>query len=148
MVSRGIKILGILILIIGGLYLWVDQSRSFYCLADGKCVTVWKRAGGKCYIIAEKYYGLLVPDEYIETKNLNAITLLFDNQSNYDYILSNDYGKCLEINAPSVKIKYFPYENRDDFAKSYYLDDKIKEGIKYLQIDIGENLAVLNGAIQ
>lgn len=148
MVKGIIKVLVVMFLAIGMLYLWLDQSRSFYCLSDGKCVTVWKRVGGICYIITEKYYGLFEPKEYIETENLNAITLLIDSQSTYDYILSNDYGKRLEIIAPNANIKYFPYADRDDFKRSYYLDNKIKKGIKYLQIDIGENLVVLNGVKQ
>lgn len=132
----------------GGVFLMLDQSRDFYCLSDGKCVTVWKRVGGKYYIITEKYYGLLKPKEYIETENLNAITLLFDSQSNYDFILSNDYGKRLEINVPNAKIKYFPSKSRDNFVNSYYVDGKIKKGVKYIQIDIGAGLVVLNGTIQ
>ena len=106
------------------------KLRNFYCLFDNQCVTVWKRIGGSCYIITGKYYGLFKPKEYIKTENLNAITLLIDSQSYYDYILSNDYGKRLEIIAHNANIKYFSYADKADFIQSYYLDNKIKKGIK------------------
>lgn len=28
-----------------------QQSRRFYCFKEGRCVTVWKRIGGVCYIV-------------------------------------------------------------------------------------------------
>jgi len=39
---------------------WFGESRKFFCLEDGNCVTVWKTFNG-CYIIPGKYYGIVKP---------------------------------------------------------------------------------------
>jgi len=47
-----------------------DIARSFYCISEDKCITLWKR-NGYCYIIPGKYYGIFSPkDNYVKTDNL------------------------------------------------------------------------------
>lgn len=74
------KILLIVSLIVSCLLLWFDQSRSFYCLKDDKCITIWKRLGDKCYVIPGKYYGLFKPRNrsYIKSSNAQYMTLFFN----------------------------------------------------------------------
>jgi hypothetical protein len=148
MVKRTIQILGLTALILGVTYFVIDQTRSIYCLSNEKCITVWKRVGGSCYLVPERYYGILKPTEYIKTENSNSLTILYDANSKYDFIILNDYGKRLEVITSDTKIKYFTYEERDDFIKKYFINNRIKPRLKYLQIDIGENLAVVNGEIK
>ncbi|WP_233266142.1 hypothetical protein [Myroides fluvii] len=63
---------------VGLLYFIIDQSRSFYKLEDGKEITVWKRIGGKCYVVPYNYFGISKPvDCYIETVNTEGFTLLW-----------------------------------------------------------------------
>ncbi len=45
--------------IIGILFIWYDQSRSFFKATNGEYITMWKRYGGTCYLIPGKYYGIL-----------------------------------------------------------------------------------------
>jgi hypothetical protein len=74
------KILIGLILILSVL-IGFDQSRTFYCLSENQCVTVWKRLGNKCYIIPGKYYWIASPsDNYIETSNTQYLTLYFSDK--------------------------------------------------------------------
>lgn len=144
------KVLGLILSII--ILLWIVKlvfigSKSFYCLQDDNCVTVWKKTNGEAYFIFEEYKKNSVPKKnYIKTTYNNSVTILFDNASNYDFIIHNNYGEKLSIDSSNYSIKYFPYDEFDDFVEKYYnKNNKVKKGIKYLQIDIAENLVILNG---
>jgi hypothetical protein len=64
-----LKVFITLVGIIGLLFVWNEQSRSFFKATNGEYVTMWKRWGGTCYLIPGKYYGITKPtDNYIETK--------------------------------------------------------------------------------
>lgn len=126
--------------------LMTNGIRSFYCLSDDKCVTVWKQGDGETYIIFGEYKSKKdPPDNYIKTSYNNALTIIIDESSNYDYIISNNYGKSILIKSSNFKIKYYEYNQRENFINDYYINRKIKKSLKYLQIDIKENLIVLNG---
>lgn len=145
--KRRLKIVTALIFMVLILaYLTIDQKRVFYCLNDSKCFTVWKRVGGYSYIIPGKYFGVVKPSNYIKTNTSNAITIIYDRKSDYDFIIHNNYGRKISLSFPDYSVKYFPYDEFDDFVRKYYnKNNKVKKGIKYLQIDIAENLAILNG---
>ncbi|WP_147269366.1 hypothetical protein [Schleiferia thermophila] len=142
------KIAGLFILLIILFLIWFDQSRSFYCMSNDKCITVWKRLGNKCYIIPGKYYGILKPSDYVKTTNDNALTIIFDDLSGYDFVIFNDYGKELEVNLSKERIKYFKNFERDIFIDEFYVNERIKDNLPYLQIDIKEGLVVINGVKQ
>ncbi|UIR55921.1 hypothetical protein LZQ00_16870 [Sphingobacterium sp. SRCM116780] len=124
-----------------------DQTRSFYEISEGNYITVWKRLGGKCYIVFDKYYGIIKPSDWVETTNSNAITIIKSLSTEFDYALSNDHGESVSINS-TRKIDYYEYESRSRFVNKYYKDGKIPSSCGYLQIDIKENLAIVNGVIQ
>lgn len=142
-----IKIILISITLLLLFYFPIDQKRNFYCLdKQEKCITIWKRVGGHTYIIPEKYFGVFKPSDCIKTGTTNAVTFIYDKNSNYDFIVHNNYGGKLSIDSSNYSIKYFPYDEFDDFVEKYYnKNNKVKKGIKYLQIDIAENLVILNG---
>ncbi len=110
------KILIVLVCVIVGLFLWFDQSRSFFKATNGEYITMWKRYGGTCYLIPGKYYGVTKPkDGYIETTN------------------KNEYIDFLWLNNKPNDLLY--YGNADDkiynkgrlaFRISNYLDNKQK----------------------
>lgn len=110
------KILIVLVCVIVGLFLWFDQSRSFFKATNGEYITMWKRYGGTCYLIPGKYYGVTKPkDGYIETRN------------------KNEYIDFLWLNNTPNDLLY--YGNADDkiynkdkaaFRISNYLDNKQK----------------------
>lgn len=123
-----------------------DGVRSFYCLSEDKCITVWKRTDGEVYIIFGEYKEKKVPkDNYIRTSYDNALTIIVDESSSYDYIISNDYGKKLLIKSSNYKTKYYEYGQKETFINDYYINRQIKKGLQYLQIDIKESLVVING---
>ena len=60
---------------------WYGESRSFYCLDNGKCITVWKTYNNVCYIIPGKYFGILKPSKnVIESSNNNNLTIYFTSE--------------------------------------------------------------------
>jgi len=142
------KIASSFILLIALFLVWFDQSRSFYCLSNDKCITVWKRLGNECYIIPGKYYGILKPSDYVKTTNDNALTLIYDSLSGYDFVIFNDYGKELKINLSRERIKYFENFEREIFIGEFYVNERVKDNLAYLQIDIKEGLVVINGVKQ
>lgn len=130
--------LGVITVIILSALIAYDQSRTYYCLASGHCVTVWKRLGGICYVAFGKYQDVLKPNQSIATTNDNAVTIIYDGD---DCIVSNDFGRDVTIN--NLKhLKYYSYNQRQSFIDKYYVSGKIKPGLKYFQIDIKESFAV------
>lgn len=140
------RFLIIFLLIISGLLLCLDQSRSFYQISNGKYITVWKRLGGKCYITLDKYYGITKPKNYIKTTNDNIIIILFDTLST-NYVIYNSYGKSLIINS-SEKIDYYNRDERNDFFNRYYKGDTLLNQYKYLVVFIKESYVKSNYIIK
>jgi hypothetical protein len=61
--------------------LWYGESRKFFCLDNGSCVTVWKTYNNVCYIIPGRYFGLITPsDNFIKSSNNNFLTIYFTNE--------------------------------------------------------------------
>jgi hypothetical protein len=67
------------LLIIASPLIWYDQSRKFFCL-NGNCITLWKRLGGTCYIINEKYYLPFKPinKSFLQTVNWEGLSLFLN----------------------------------------------------------------------
>ncbi|EHQ41253.1 hypothetical protein [Myroides odoratus] len=116
-----IKLLSFLVIILGVTYLTIDQNRSFYKLEEGKEITVWKRIGGKCYVIPYRYYGISKPlNCYIETRNTESFTLLWYR------------GKLIADIDTESKIV-----NKKDCNLENYNDNKIKNDSLFLWNDRG-----------
>lgn len=144
----GLLLFGLLI------YLAIDAitfngSRSFYCLKNGTQVTVWNRLNNETYIIFKKYKKNEVPlDNYLKTTNTNALTIIALDSISRGFAVYNDYGEKIKINSSKDKIRFYPFDEKESFLKRFYVDGHIKDGLYYMQIDIGENLVVVNGVIQ
>lgn len=144
---KKIKVLTLSLIVICLCLFLMYEKRSFYYNSDKtKCITVWKKFGGKCVVVPKKYIGLGNPDtEYFETTNRNSLTIIWEKNGKFDIIILNNYGYKLDLHFKNTKVKYYQSNNRKGFNKSYYLGNKIKPQCEYLMIDIGENWAILNG---
>ena len=140
------RFLIIFLLIISGLLLCFDQSRSFYQISNGKYITVWKRLGDKCYITLDKYYGVTKPKNYIKTTNDNIIVILFDTLST-NYVVYNSYGKSLIINSLE-KIDYYNSNESNKFFKRYFKEGTLLNQYKYLVVYIKEGYVDSNYIIK
>jgi hypothetical protein len=144
------KALTISILVICAVYLAFDQSRSFYCLSDARCITVWKRVGGACYVVNGKYYGLFKPSKsFLKTTNTQSFTFYFIDEFPTK-IFVKDQGSTLG------GIKNFIIKNKNIFEFIEYdpsIDaliyqdgttkfNEVRESVGYIDLDIKENYAV------
>lgn len=152
MVKNILKIVGILIL---GMFIFLSYDmfthngvKSYYCLSEDEYITVWHnpKGNGDVYIIFGKYESNNSPHQnYIKTSYNNAITIIIDDTSEYEYVISNDYGKEIIINELENNVKLFDYYEYNFFVEKYYENNIIKENVKYIKIDFKEDLVVVNG---
>jgi hypothetical protein len=143
--KRILKVFVILIAVLGALFVWYDQSRSFFKATNGQYITMWKRYGGTCYLIPGKYYGITKPkDGYIETSNLGYLTvyysdklphlILLSKESNYDYKSSNPINKkYLFEDYISNKEKYKPIIYKENAEKFSDINNDASFKHKYLR---------------
>lgn len=141
-----LKVFITLVGIIGLLFVWNEQSRSFFKATNGEYVTMWKRWGGTCYLIPGKYYGITKPtDNYIETKNTASGDFIWNNE-NSKYVLFSGGKDCKIINNDSTKIKIINYldnkqKNDSLYTEKYGYYNVYKKGVIRLSIDILEGYA-------
>jgi len=128
----------------------LDQSRTFYCLSENQCITVWKRLGNKCYIVPGKYYWILRPsDNYLETSNTQYLTLYYSEKLPKKIIVRN---QGIPNGKDEYKIRSNPKEDWEllEYSERYKLIlyqtqahkfKDVKATTNYLDLDIEENYA-------
>lgn len=126
---------------------WYGESRRFVPLPNGSYVTVWKTYNNRCYVIADKYYGLLTPSlnhTYIKTTNTSlGVDLIWKKDS--DTLLAQvDSGSVIYSHASS-KFKIIDYNLNKMYNDSVYtyVDDKrkvkcYKKNINLVSVPINE----------
>jgi hypothetical protein len=145
--KRILKIFVIFIAILGVLFIWFDQSRSFFKATNGEYITMWKRWGGTCYLISGKYYGITKPkDGYVETRNKNEYVdfLWFNNKSNHLLYYGNAEDKIYNMDKTDLRIdNYLDDKQKNDSLftekKGHY--SHYKKGVARLSINILEGYA-------
>jgi hypothetical protein len=133
-----------LVVIVGGLLLWYDQSRRYYCLDAGQCITVWKRLGGVCYVIPGHYSSVSSPSKnYIQCLNTNILTLFWTKQQMDRIIVLSEY----DLEIVNRDTSGFILAKYDSLAVSeiYDIDAKrmneVKVGVDLMEVHIKENYA-------
>jgi hypothetical protein len=127
--------------------IWYGESRKFFCLGNGACVTVWKTYNDVCYIVPGRYWGIMKPSKnYIQSRNSYNITIYFTSELPNSFIYQID--RKLKINNTDkdkfVFYDYFLDSNRFDSIlykpkpKSHV---DLKENAELMDIYIGENYA-------
>ncbi|MGG7549798.1 hypothetical protein ACQ7CX_04165 [Chryseobacterium arthrosphaerae] len=144
---RIFKILIILVCFIAGVFLWFDQSRSFFKATNGEYITMWKRYGGTCYLIPGKYYGVTKPEDgYIETKNKNEyIDFLWLNNKPNDLLYYGNVDDKI-YNKDRLPFRIYNYLDNKQKNDSLFTDKKghysnYKKGVIHLSINILEGYA-------
>jgi hypothetical protein len=152
----------IILLVFGLLVIWFLEGRRFYCLENGKCITLWKFSNGTSYIMPYKYYGLTKPsDNYVETKSIGYIDIFWTdslpnvvlfgvspdsvllrvvNKCTDKIILSNLYVSDEELginllqdaNAGKIKKKYLNVLYNENAKKI----SEAKPEVSYMLVDI------------
>lgn len=107
-----------------GLFIWYDQSRSFFKATNGEYVTMWKRYGGICYLIPGKYYWITRPvQNYIETENKASGDFIWANKSS-KYVLFSSGKNYKIVNNDSTKITLINYSDDEKQNDSLYTEKK------------------------
>ena len=158
MVKRMLKTSAVIIL--GFLFLTiiyilsVDGIRSYHCLSDDQCVTVWKKPNGEVYIIPGKYRSISKPTvSHIRTNNTQFVTLYFSNETELSYkIIARDGGNLANSQKGytlenDIKGEWEILEFSDSYKSILYEPSAIKfkdvkEGVNYLIINTEENFAI------
>src|ERR1700719_2287763 len=125
--------------------IWYGESRKFFCLGDGQCVTVWKTYNSVCYIIPGKYYGLLKPTSanYIETTNLSDLDVIWQTGSSDMIVSVDDSAKNIKQSNNSKIVNYNLHKGYNDslFTDFDGKNHRYKKGVNYISIFIKENYA-------
>ncbi|MDQ0109432.1 hypothetical protein J2T02_004575 [Chitinophaga terrae (ex Kim and Jung 2007)] len=140
------KVILFFLIVVSFLFAWYGESRRFFCLEDGKCITVWKTYNNVCYVIPGKYYGIWAPsNNFIRTSNLNELTIFFTDELPNTWIVQSKeelkvYNKAgfvfLDYDEDSAKLRDILYKPD---AKMFYKD--LRFGASLINIDIKENYA-------
>lgn len=127
---------------------WFGETRRFFCLDSGKCITVWKTYNNKCYIIPDKYYGLLKPsDNYIELSNTSALTIYSTTDLPNAIIYKSDQNLKVTNNNKN-KIAFYDYNSDiERFDRIIYTpyaqkNNDIKSNARVIDIFIKDNYAI------
>ncbi|MFM1775104.1 MAG: hypothetical protein RJA53_714 [Bacteroidota bacterium] len=117
--------------------IWFGESRSFFCLNNSRCITVWKTFNNVCYIIPGKYFGFIKPStsSFIQTTNINNVDIIWN--SNFDTILVNTDDSNLIVHnfSKSVRIiKYSQNKSYNDSLFTYFNGNyhRYKKGLPYI----------------
>jgi len=125
-----------------------EGVRSFYCLPNNKCVTIWKTESKKALIILGKYEDSKRPsDNYVE---LFDITNMVDWYA--DVIFVSGDSLIVDVGNNGKVICHSSQRNVRLFSDNKTLNDslftyfdgkyrKYKNHIEYLSINIKENYA-------
>ena len=128
-------------------FIYIDQNRDFYCLNNNNCITVWKRIGGKCYILPYRYYSVFKPnDNFIKVPTNDYPTgLIFENDVDYTKIVVDRFKDDFEIvnNARDkyIIINYKDFEQKFDSIYTYREGHyrKYKDDVVFLSVNSKEN---------
>jgi hypothetical protein len=127
---------------------WYGESRKFYCLDNGRCITIWKTYNNVCFIVPGKYYGIVKPSgNYIESSNTNLLTIYFSKEMPRSLIIQCEQE--LKINNEKTDaFTFYRYETDTGRFNSllYFSSAKkrsdMKSGAGLMYIDIHENYAL------
>lgn len=143
------KILGILVLgivvysIINSLA--SDGIKSYYCLSDNKCVTVWKKVNGEKYIIFGRYESGEVPsDNYIRIETLSSdyVDVIFLNDKKS--LIAVDDKADIVIQSSNNLIELYKENKVVNDSLYTYFDDRYRrynKEIDFISLNIKENYA-------
>lgn len=129
------------------IFLFYAESRKFYCTTEGKCITVWKTFVNTCFIIPEKYYGVLPPSSssYVKTVNTNNISVIWPSMNNN--LIFNATDSSFTIRNFPNSINIINYIDQKNYYDSIFLIkdghySKFKEEVDFISVDIKENYSI------
>lgn len=137
------KVIGILVLIIGIIggtcYFSGNGVKSYYCLPQNNCITVWKRSNGDIYIIYGKYKSKeILKNNYIAARNIDFVDVIFIDQNKI--IVSIEEKNIIKKSSDNL-LEVYDEKKNDSLT---YFDEhytQYKKGVNYISLYIKENYA-------
>lgn len=125
---------------------WYGESRKFFNLKDGNCVTLWKTYNNVCYIIPGYYFGIIYPSgNFLKTTNTNNVTIFFSKKLPNSIIYFNDGS--LPITVVNGSYAFYDYSiDKVRFDKLLYKPNArnandINSNVDLIDLYIPENYA-------
>lgn len=118
------------------LLVYLLLRRRFYCIDENRCITVWKTFNNRCYIIPNKYYGVVRPfDNYIQTTNVGDVDIIWDDSNNAIIAMFDTLNSKVIYNNPDG-IRIIDYYHNKEFYSNLLMekDGIYKKNINYLHI--------------
>ena len=123
--------------------------RSFYCLSEDKCITVWKKGNSSAFIILGKYDSAKTPsDNYVKLINItNTVdwytSVIFTKDDKLLIDVVDDNTKVISKSSKGIIELYNNKKTLNDSLYTYF-DGKYrryKNDVEYISVDIKENYA-------
>jgi hypothetical protein len=123
--------------------------RSFYCLSEDKCITVWKKGNNSAFIILGKYDSAKTPsDNYVKLINItNTVdwysSVIFTKNGKLLIDVVDENTKVISQSSKGVIELYNNEKTLNDSLYTYF-DGKYRrynDEVDYISIDIKENYA-------
>ena len=123
--------------------------RSFYCLSEDKCITIWKTGSNSAFIILGKYNSAKKPsDDYIKLNDItNAVdwyaSVIFTKDDKLLIDVVDDNTKVISQSSKGTIELYNNNKTLNDSLYTYF-DGKYrryKNDVEYISIDIKQNYA-------
>lgn len=123
--------------------------RSFYCLSEDKCVTVWKTGNDSAFIILGKYNRKKTPsDDFIKLIDItNTIdwyaSVIFTKDDKLLIDVVDDSKKVINQSSKGIIKLYNNNKTLNDSLYTYF-DGKYrryKKDVEYISLNIKENYA-------
>tara|TARA_R110002050_G_scaffold152322_1_gene279754 strand:- start:395 stop:823 length:429 start_codon:yes stop_codon:yes gene_type:complete len=123
--------------------------RSFYCLSEDKCITIWKTESNSAFIILGKYNSAKTPsDDYIKLIDItNAVdwyaSVIFTKDDKLLIDVVDDNTKVISQSSKGTIELYNNNKTLNDSLYTYF-DGKYrryKNDVEYISIDIKQNYA-------
>lgn len=123
--------------------------RSFYCLSEDKCVTVWKKGNNSAFIILGKYTSTKIPsDNYIKLINMTNfadgfVCIIYTKYDKLIIDVVDNKDKVIIISSKGIMELYNDKKALNDslytcFDGKYW---RYKNYVEFISININENYA-------
>lgn len=127
---------------------WYGESRSFFCLDNGNCITVWKTYNNTCYIVPGKYYGLLKPlENVIKSSNNNNVSIYYSIDLPNAFVFKSEQELEIYNNNKNEFVFYDYKSDVKKFDTILYMPNAkkssdLKSNAQLIDVFIGDNFSL------
>jgi hypothetical protein len=124
------------------------DSRHFFCLPNGRCITMWRTIQGICYVIPGKYEGSICPptsESYIVSPFTEGMDIIWEKGTNSIIVNLEDEKQQIIHELPNgIRIQSYNLNKTYNDSIFLYFDGKYeryKKIVEFISIDIKDEFA-------